>query len=193
MKSVCVFCGSRSGAHPAYAEVARAMGEEIARRGLTLVYGGGHVGLMGHVADAALSAGGDVVGIIPQALVDRELAHPRLTRLHIVGSMHERKAMMESLSDGFVAMPGGFGTLEEFCEIVTWAQLGLHGKPCGLLDVAGYYNTLIRFLDENVEQGFVNPTHRQMILVESDPARMLDAMDRYDPPQVIKWVTIRES
>lgn len=169
------------------------MGEEIARRGLTLVYGGGHVGLMGHVADAALSAGGDVVGIIPQALVDRELAHPRLTQLHIVGSMHERKAMMESLSDGFVAMPGGFGTLEEFCEIVTWAQLGLHGKPCGLLDVAGYYNTLIRFLDENVEQGFVNPTHRQMILVESDPARMLDAMDRYDPPQVIKWVTIRES
>ncbi len=169
------------------------MGEEIARRGLTLVYGGGHVGLMGIVADAALAAGGEVVGIIPQALVDRELAHPGLTQLHIVGSMHERKAMMEELSDGFVALPGGFGTLEEFCEIVTWAQLGIHGKPCGLLDAGGYYDTLIRFLDETVEQGFVNPAHRQMILVESDSGRMLDAMACYDPPQVIKWVTIRES
>lgn len=193
MKSVCVFCGSRTGVNPAFAEAARDVGVEIVRRGLTLVYGGGHVGLMGTVADATLAAGGDVVGVIPQALVDRELAHTELSELHIVSSMHERKAMMERLSDGFLALPGGFGTLEEFCEIATWGQLGIHTKPCGLLNVAGYYDTLTQFLDETVDSGFVNETHRQVILVESNASRMLNAMAAHEPPDVVKWVTTRES
>lgn len=169
------------------------MGEEIAARGMTLVYGGGHVGLMGTVADAALAAGGEVIGITPHALAARELAHSGLTQLHVVDSMHERKAMMEALSDGFVALPGGFGTLEEFCEIVTWAQLGIHNKPCGLLDTDGYYETLIRFLDVTVEHEFVNPAHRDMILIQTDARAMLEAMANYSAPEVIKWVTIRES
>lgn len=193
MKSVCVFCGSRSGANPAFVEAARETGVEIARRGMTLIYGGGHVGLMGTVADAALDAGGEVVGIIPQALVDLELAHAGLTELHVVRSMHERKAMMEQLSEGFVALPGGFGTLEEFCEIVTWAQLGIHGKPCALLNVEGYYDTLIRFLDETVVAAFVNPAHRGMILVDTVASPLLDALAAYEPPDVVKWVTVRES
>ena len=142
MRAVCVFCGSSTGEDPAYAEAARDLGRLIAGNGLTLVYGGGHVGLMGVVADAALDAGGEVIGVMPKALVDREISHTSLTKLHVVHSMHERKAMMSELSDAFVALPGGNGTLEEFFEVLTWAQLGEHGKPCGLLNVAGYYDPI---------------------------------------------------
>ena len=147
MKSVCVFCGSQPGDDPAYEGAAWALGETLAAMGIELVYGGGHVGLMGAIADAALAAGGEVTGVMPRALVDREIAHTGLSRLHVVGSMHERKAMMSELSEGFVALPGGSGTLEEFFEVLTWAQLGEHGKPCGLLNVAGYYDPLLAVFD----------------------------------------------
>ena len=147
MKSVCVFCGSHPGDDPAYEEAARALGETLAAMGIELVYGGGHVGLMGAIADAALAAGGEVTGVMPRALVDREIAHTGLTRLHVVGSMHERKAMMSELSEGFVVLPGGSGTLEEFFKVLTWAQRGEHGKPCGLLNVAGYYDPLLAVFD----------------------------------------------
>src|SRR5512140_2299313 len=165
MKRICVFCGSSVGRNPRYVEAARRVGVALARRGIGLVYGGASVGLMGAVADAALEAGGEVVGVIPKALQLRELAHARLTTLHVVASMHERKAKMAELADGFVALPGGMGTLEEFAEILTWAQLGLHAKPSGLLDVGGYYAPLIQFFDRAVVEGFVRPEHRRMVLV----------------------------
>src|SRR5512142_817811 len=160
MKRVCVFCGSSVGVNPEYARMARRLGGALARRGMGLVYGGGGIGLMGAVADAALDAGGEVVGVIPRALQLRELAHANLTALHVVGSMHERKAKMAELSHAFVALPGGMGTLEELAEILTWAQLGLHQKPCGLLDVAGYYQPLVGFFDRAVAEGFLKPEHR---------------------------------
>jgi uncharacterized protein (TIGR00730 family) len=182
MKRICVFCGSSPGHDPRYLEAARLMGRALAERGLGLVYGGGSVGLMGAVADAALAAGGQVTGVIPQVLQIRELAHGGLTALHVVGSMHERKALMAELSDGFVALPGGMGTLEELSEVLTWAQLGLHARPVGLLDVAGYYQPLIRFFDQAVEAGFLRPAHRRLLLSGDQPAAILDALAAWRGP-----------
>lgn len=191
MKRVCVFCGSSAGKDPAYLAAAREVGRTLARRGLGLVYGGGSVGLMGALADAALEAGGEVVGVIPRALQLRELAHAGLTTLHVVGSMHERKARMAELSQGFLALPGGIGTLEEFAEILTWAQLGLHARPCGLLDVAGYYRPLISFFDRAVAQGFVRPEHRHLFLVEERIDALLDGFQAWRPPAVERWIDSR--
>jgi uncharacterized protein (TIGR00730 family) len=191
MKRVCVFCGSSSGNDPAYAAAATRLGATIARRGLELVYGGGTIGLMGTVANAALGAGGRVIGVIPKALQLRELAHVKLSSLHVTGSMHERKAKMAELSQGFIALPGGLGTLEEFAEIVTWAQLGIHARPCGLLDVKGYYQPLVAFLDHAVEEGFVSALHRQLILIDTDPGALLDRFAAWEAPTVEKWVDQR--
>lgn len=193
LSSVCVFCGSSPGIHEGYTHAAQAMGAAIASRGLELVYGGGAVGLMGVVADAALAAGGKVTGVIPEALMAREIGHTGLTDLRVVGSMHERKAMMASLSDVFVAMPGGFGTFEEFFEVVTWSQLGLHAKPAGLLNVEGFYDPLITFLDRATEAGFIKPPHRTMVLDDEDPVRLLQRLLAAEAPSVIKWITPREA
>ena len=193
MNRVCVFCGSSPGEKPRYAAMAQRMGTLLAQRGLTLVYGGGNVGLMGVLADAVLEHGGQVIGVIPQALMDLEVGHTGLGDLRIVGSMHERKALMADLSDGFVALPGGIGTLEEFCEVLTWAQLGMHAKPCGLVNVDGYFDHLIAFLDHSVRERFFRPEHRSMVLLEEDPAALLDRFERYRPPQLEKWIDRRSS
>ncbi len=193
MKRICVFCGSSAGKAPAYLESAQATGRALARRGLGLVYGGGSVGLMGALADAALAAGGEVVGVIPKALQLRELAHAGLTTLHVVGSMHERKAKMAELAHGFVALPGGIGTLEEFAETLTWAQLGLHARPCGLLDVSGYYEPLIAFVDRAVTEGFLRPEHRKLMVVAQEPDALLDRFEAWEPPPVEKWLDARSS
>jgi uncharacterized protein (TIGR00730 family) len=193
MKSLCVFCGSSAGTGAAYAEAARALGRELAGRGLRLVYGGGNVGLMGILADEVLSAGGEVIGVIPQALVAREVAHAGLTRLHVVGSMHQRKALMADLSDAFLALPGGFGTLEELCEVLTWAQLGLHAKPCGLLNVDGYFDALLHFLDRAVDQGFLRAGHRALVLVAQTPQEVLGLLATVRLPPTEKWIRKEES
>ncbi len=181
LAAVCVFSGSSPGARPAYTEAATALGRELAHRGTRVVYGGASVGLMGAVADAALAAGGEVVGVIPQHLVDREVAHHGLTELHVTGSMHERKALMADLADGFVALPGGLGTLEELAEILTWSQLGLQSKPCGLLDVADFYAPLLAFLDHTVTERFVSPEHRALVLSGRRPGDLLDTLEAWQP------------
>jgi uncharacterized protein (TIGR00730 family) len=186
MKRVCVFCGSMPGHDPAYAEAARALGELLAARDLGLVYGGARVGLMGAVADAALAAGGEVLGVIPRGLVRRELAHVALTDLEVVDTLGERKARMVERSDAFVALPGGFGTLDELFEVVTWSQLGLHGKPAGLLDVGGYWQGLVAWIETAVAAGFVPAQHAGMILRDNDAGRLLDALARQAPPPP-KW------
>jgi uncharacterized protein (TIGR00730 family) len=191
MESVCVFCGSRPGRGEAYVESARSLGRALAGRGIRLVYGGGKVGLMGVVADAALEAGGEAVGVIPRMLVEREISHGGLTELHVVGSMHERKALMNDLSDGFVALAGGFGTMEELFEVLTWGQLGLHGKPCGFLDANGYYGPLLSFFDRMVDEGFLEGQNRARVVFETDPDALLDAFRFYEPPRTARWV--RES
>ncbi len=188
MTRLCVFCGSSSGDAPAYTAAARALGTALARRGIGLVYGGASVGLMGAVADAALEAGGDVIGVMPEALAKKELAHAGLTELRIVASMHERKALMAELSDGFIALPGGLGTLEELFEVWTWAQLGYHAKPCALLNVAGFYDPLIAFLDGVVAHRFLKPAHRAMLVVTDDSDDLLDRLATYQPPDVGKWI-----
>jgi uncharacterized protein (TIGR00730 family) len=188
MHSIAVFCGSSMGADPAFAEAARRVGKAIARRGCKLVYGGGSVGLMGVVADAAIAAGGVVHGVIPVALHEKEIGHKGLTHLDVVANMHQRKARMAELSDGFIAMPGGIGTFEEIFEIWTWAQLGYHDKPCGFLNVAGYYDQLISFLDASVAKGFVRANHRTMVAVETDIDVLINGFDIYTPPQTVKWV-----
>jgi uncharacterized protein (TIGR00730 family) len=188
MQSICVFLGSNPGNRPEYRAAAVATGREIARRGMTTVYGGSNVGLMGALADAALAEGGKVVGIIPAALERKEISHTGLSELHVVGSMHERKALMAERADGFIALPGGLGTLEEICEVLTWAQLGFHKKPCGLLNVAGYYSPLAAFFDATVSEGFVREAHRDMLLWAEDPARMLDQFAVYRAPVVPKWI-----
>ncbi|PYB69419.1 TIGR00730 family Rossman fold protein [Pseudomonas sp. LB-090624] len=188
VRSVCVFCGASMGANSAYREAAVALGQAIARRGLTLVYGGGAVGLMGVVADAAMAAGGEVVGIIPQSLLDAEVGHKGLTRLEVVDGMHARKARMAELSDAFIALPGGLGTLEELFEVWTWGQLGYHAKPLGLLDVNRFYDKLGGFLDHIVEEGFVRPQHRAMLLLGQQPDELLDGMDSFVAPVAPKWV-----
>lgn len=188
MQRICVFCGSSIGARPVYAEAARQVGALLARRGLGLVYGGGSVGLMGVLADAALSAGGEVIGVIPEFLFKREIEHRGATEMRVVGSMHERKALMADLADGFIALPGGYGTLDEFCEIITWAQLGLHRKPVGLLNVAGYFDSFLAFLDHTTAEGFVQPNYRALVLDDADAARLLDRLHTYQPPPVVKWL-----
>lgn len=164
------------------------MGQALAAAGIGLVYGGAHVGLMGLLADTVLAAGGEVTGVIPSALEELEIAHRGLTKLHVVGSMHERKALMAELADGFIAMPGGIGTLEEIFEVLTWAQLGMHQKPCGLFEIDGYFTLLLRFLDHTVEQRFMRAEHRDMILLESDPDRLLARFEAYRPPALVKWI-----
>jgi uncharacterized protein (TIGR00730 family) len=177
MRSVCVYCGSAKGALPEYAEAARAMGELLARRGLQLVYGGGGTGMMGAIADAVLAAGGRAIGVIPDLLMDRESAHRGLTEMRVVRTMHERKALMAELSDAFIALPGGLGTLEELFETVTWNQLGYHDKPIGLLDVAGYFDPMLRFLEHAQVQQFVRPGQLDVLLVDTDAERLLDRLD----------------
>ena len=188
MKRLCVFCGSSNGVNPAFAEAATGLGTLLATRGIGLVYGGGNVGLMGVIADAALAAGGEVIGVIPRSLADREIAHPGCTELRIVDSMHPRKAMMADLSDAFVAMPGGVGTFEELFEAITWTQLGLHRKACGLLNVAGFYTPLATFIDQAVSDGFIKPVHRAAIVVDDNPVRLLDKLSTIDLPDVPKWI-----
>jgi uncharacterized protein (TIGR00730 family) len=188
MKRVCVYCGSSTGNQPIYREMADAMGALLARRGIGLVYGGGNVGLMGIVADAALAGGGEVIGVIPGALANREIAHAGVTDLRVVDSMHTRKALMAELSDAFIAMPGGVGTFEEFFEAVTWTQLGVHRKPCGLLNVGGFYSPLAAFIDQAVTEGFIKPIHRAMIVVDDDPARLLNSLATVKLPDVPKWI-----
>ncbi len=193
MKRICVYCGSSPGRNPAYQEAGRTLGRALVERGLGLVYGGASVGVMGQVADAVLEAGGEAIGVIPEALAVKEVAHPALTEQHVVPSMHERKAMMADLSDGFVALPGGWGTFEEIFEILTWAQLGFHSKPCGLLNVDGYYDHLHAFLEHAIEEGFVKAEYRAMVIVESDPDKLLDRYAGYQPPVVRKWITRNET
>lgn len=188
MRSVCVFCGSNFGGRADYEQAAAGMGRAIAARGLRLVYGGAKVGLMGVLADSALAAGGAVLGVIPQALVAKEMAHPGLTRLDVVATMHERKARMAELSDGFVALPGGAGTLEEICEVWTWAQLGIHHKPVGFLNVAGYYDRLAAFLDHAVAEAFIKPALRDMLVFETGEERLLDRFGSYVAPSQPKWI-----
>ncbi len=186
MKRVCVFCGSSPGGRPEYVEAARTLGRALARRGLGLVYGGAKVGVMGAVARAVLEEGGRVTGVIPKHLVREEVAFTGLDDLRVVGSMHERKALMAELAGGFVALPGGLGTIEEFFEVLTWAQLGLHRKPCGLLNVCGYYTPLVHFVDHAVEQAFIDPRNRSLILLEDEPEALLDRLTAYEAPQIDK-------
>lgn len=188
LKSVCVFCGSSSGTRPEFAAAAAALGSALAARGTTLVFGGGRVGLMGVAADAVLEAGGRAVGVMPRHLIDREIGHSGLTELHVVESMHERKQLMADLSDAFIMLPGGFGTWDEFCEVVTWSQLGLHRKPCGILDVADYYAPFIALADGAVENGFVRPAHRGMLVVERDADMLLTRLSSVELPSQPKWI-----
>jgi uncharacterized protein (TIGR00730 family) len=188
VRRLCVFSGSSPGARPDYLQAAKELGGALAGRDIGLVYGGASVGLMGAVADAMLEAGGEAIGVIPQALVEREIAHPGLTDLRIVGSMHERKALMADLADGFVALPGGMGTLEELFEVYTWTQLGLHSKPLGLFDVRSYYAQLVAFLDHAVAERFVTVEHREMLVVEQRAEALLEAFARWQAPVRTKWI-----
>ncbi len=188
MKHVCVFAGSSAGSRPEYRDVAEELGRVLAAREMGLVYGGARVGLMGVVADAVLASEGRVTGVIPAALVAKEVAHTGVTDLRVVGSMHERKAIMADLADAFIALPGGWGTLEEFFEVLTWGQLGLHQKPCGLLNARGYFDGLLSFVDHSIEEGFVRREYRSMISVADSPEGLLDLLTSYEPPLVEKWV-----
>lgn len=188
MKSVCVFCGSRPGQNPQYGEAAQLLGKSIAERGWRLIYGGGSIGLMGVVANAALAAGGEVVGVIPKFLATRELLHTGLTDLKIVPSMHVRKSTMEELADGFIGLPGGLGTIEELFEIMTWAQLGLHRKPIGLLNSLGYFDPLLQLVDAGIGEGFVSADHRKLILVERDVPTLLEQLPKHVTPPVHRWL-----
>lgn len=189
MKRVCVFCGSSFGIRDVYRDAARTLGNELARRGIGLVYGGGNVGLMGVIADTLLDANGDVIGVIPEHLAAKEIEHKRLADLRVVKTMHERKALMADLADGFIALPGGFGTYDEFCEVVTWAQLGLHKKPCGMLNVAGFFDAMLAMFDHATQEGFIRPDHRAMLRVASEPGVLLAEMEAYHAPVVEKWIT----
>ncbi len=188
VKRLCVFCGSSSGTLPGYTQAATELGRLAAARGIELVYGGGRVGLMGTLADACLAAGGRIVGVIPEALATKELAHQGCTQLHVVASMHERKALMAELSDAFVALPGGIGTFEELFEVWTWGQLGFHKKPCGLLNTAGFYDRLLEFLAHAAEQQFMRPEHLAMLAQADDCETLLARLESYQPPDVRKWL-----
>jgi uncharacterized protein (TIGR00730 family) len=187
MKRICVNCGSSPGFDPVYAEAARKLGSALVRANIELVYGGAEVGLMGEVANALLHGGGTVIGVIPQAFAHK-VSHNGLTKLHVVASMHERKQMMFDLSDAFIALPGGFGTLEEMAELLTWAQLGFHEKPCGLVNVSGYFDQFLAFLDHSVAEGFMKREHRTMLLVSKDPIELLERFNAYAAPSVEKWI-----
>lgn len=188
MKRICVYCGSSYGERPMYVEAAKAMGEAIAKRGDELVYGGGKVGLMGTVADAALAAGGSVIGIMPQFLVDKEIAHKGLTELRVVDTMHNRKEMLMRIADAIIALPGGWGTYDELAEAMTWAQLGLHSKPIGILNVSGFYNPILAQMDHAIAEGFVRPAHRDLLIVDEDIPNLLKRIDAFVPPAgVVKW------
>lgn len=188
IRALCVYCGSNTGSRDEYAQAARGLGQLLATNGIGLIYGGAGRGLMGVIADEVLAAGGTVQGVIPKALLAKEIAHPRLDKLHVVDSMHERKSMMAELSDGFVALPGGFGTLEEIVEMLTWAQLGIHTKPCGLLNVSGYFDGLLAFFDHALAELFVKPAHREMLLVDADARRLLQKFHDYAAPPAGKWL-----
>jgi len=188
IKRICVYCGSSPGRNPAFSLAAASLAEAMCERGIGLVYGGAAVGVMGALANAVLEAGGDVIGVIPKSLAIKEVAHDKLTQLHVVSSMHERKAMMAELADGFIALPGGWGTLEEIFEILTWAQLGFHEKPCGLLNIEGYYDGLIGFLDNAIEQQFVREVCRPMLMTATEPVGLLDRFEGYRAPKVRKWM-----
>jgi uncharacterized protein (TIGR00730 family) len=193
MKRICVFCGSNTGSKSIYAETAHNLGKLLAQNNIGLVYGGGRVGLMGILADSALGASGEVIGVIPKGLFAREVAHEGLTELRFVESMHQRKAMMEELADGFIALPGGYGTCEEFCEMVTWAQLGIHKKPCGILNIEGFYDSYLSFLDTAVQEGFLRMEHRKLIMEDEHPFELLSKMRNYRPPTLPKWIDLDES
>jgi uncharacterized protein (TIGR00730 family) len=193
LSSICVFCGSNGGADPAYLRTAEAVGTGLATRGIRVVYGGGRVGMMGAVADAARAAGGEVVGVIPRQIFDLEIGHTGLDDLRVVSSMHERKALMAELSDAFVALPGGIGTLEELFEVYTWAQLGIHNKPLALLDVAGYFQPLAAFLDHAVDQRFLRPETRGMLEVAEDLDGLLEKLARWQPATMSKWIDLDAS
>jgi uncharacterized protein (TIGR00730 family) len=193
MRRLCVYAGSNAGARPEYAHAAAALARELVARGIGLVYGGGRVGLMGVLADTVLEGGGEAIGVIPQALVDREVGHAGLSELRVVGSMHERKALMAELADGFVAVPGGIGTLEELIEVYTWSQLGIHAKPCGVLDAGGFYASLLGLLDHMVAEGFLRPEHRGVMLSDADPGRLLDRLAGWRAPSVHKWMDLERS
>ncbi len=192
MKSICVFCGSSHGSEPAYTIAAQALAESIVKNDLELVYGGGNVGLMGVIADTVLQQGGRVTGVIPKALMEKEVGHEGLTNLHIVADMHERKAMMAELSEGFVALPGGWGTLEELFEVMTWLQLGFHAKPCAVLNVNGYFDALLAFLANASQQGFVKPLHHDMLIAGDEPDQLLQRMSGFKPPTTKKWIGFGE-
>jgi uncharacterized protein (TIGR00730 family) len=193
VKRICVYCGSNPGKSAEFLESARSLARALVQRDICLVYGGASVGIMGEIADNVLAGGGQVIGVIPQALADKEVSHAGLTELKIVDSMHERKAIMADISDGFIALPGGLGTLEEIFEVLTWAQLGFHKKPCALLNVKGYYDKLIQFLNHAVAEGFVAKPHREMLLVEKEPHRLLEIMAAYNAPAVDKWIGHNET
>jgi uncharacterized protein (TIGR00730 family) len=193
MRRLCVYAGSNPGARPDYREAAAALAECMAARDVGLVYGGGKVGLMGVLADTILAAGGEAIGVMPQPLVNREIAHAGLTELKVVGSMHERKALMAELADGFVAVPGGIGTLEELVEVFTWSQLGIHAKPCGVLDAGGFYTGLSGFLDHMVLEGFLRAENRARLLSDSDPAALLDRLEAWEPVTVHKWLDLDQA
>ena len=191
-RRICVFCGSNPGVNPVYKNAAAGLGRLLTERKIELVYGGGNVGLMGVLADAALEVGGRVIGVIPESLMAKEVAHQGLTELCVVGSMHERKALMADLAEGFVALPGGYGTFEEFCEVVTWSQLGLHAKPCGVLNVERYYDPLLALFDHAVKEGFLRSDNRTLVLEERDPRRLLEKMSDFQASAVGKWITDEE-
>jgi uncharacterized protein (TIGR00730 family) len=189
LKRICVFCGSSLGARPAYRDAARRLGELLAERGIGVVFGGGAIGLMGVLADAALSKGGEVIGVIPESLVRREIGHRGVTKLHVVETMHQRKALMADLSDAFIALPGGYGTLEELCEAITWSQLGIQQKPCGLLNIEKYWDGLLAVLDHAVDEEFVRPENSQLVLVAQTPERILERLSEWTPPgHIEKWL-----
>lgn len=188
MKRICVFCGSSAGSRPEYRACAEELGAELARRNIGLVYGGGGGGLMGAIADSVLKGGGEAIGVIPEHLMAREIGHQQLTKLHVVGSMHERKALMADFSDAFIALPGGFGTLEEFFEVLTWSQLGLHVKPCGIVNVLNYYTPLLAMLDHAVEERLLKAQNRALVLSRETPTELLQALEEWRPVQVEKWL-----
>ena len=191
MKRICVFCGSNQGGRPEYVEAAKKLGLLLAERNIGLVYGGAKVGTMGAIADTVLDSGADAIGVMPRLLVEKEVAHSGLTDLKIVDTMHERKHLMAELSDAFIALPGGLGTLDEFFEMATWAQLGMHDKPCGLLNVCGYFDYMIRFLDIAVSEEFVRKEHREMIFIQDNPESLIDAFESYEAPAVAKWMDLK--
>ena len=188
MKRICVFCGSNSGVRSEYSEAAAALARFLVKLGIGIVYGGGNIGLMGVLADTAMAAGGEVIGVIPHSLFAKEVGHTGVTDLRIVGSMHERKALMADLADGFIAMPGGWGTFDEFCEILTWAQLGLHRKPCGILNTEGYYDTLLAMFDHSVAEGFLKPAYRPIVIAATEPEDLLAKMQAYRGQVLDQWI-----